>query len=43
MIVRIGYQVHDILADEERAVIIGSLESNVKRTGKIQGSSDLSG
>jgi uncharacterized protein len=32
---RISFDVHDILAGEGRAVILGSLASKVKRTGKI--------
>jgi uncharacterized protein len=32
---RISFEVHDILAGESRAVILGSLASKLKRTGKI--------
>jgi uncharacterized protein len=35
MIERISVEVHDILAGDDRAVILGSLESKLKRTGKI--------
>ena len=35
MIERISFEVQDILAGDDRAVILGSLESKVKRTGKI--------
>src|SRR5438552_12480442 len=35
MIERISFEVHDILAGDDRAVIFGSLASKVKRTGKI--------
>jgi ketosteroid isomerase-like protein len=35
MIERISFEVHDILAGEERAVILGSLVSKLKRNGKI--------
>ena len=35
MIERISFEVHDILAGENRAVILGSLTSKLKRTGKI--------
>jgi ketosteroid isomerase-like protein len=35
MIERISFDVHDILAGEDRAVILGSLVSKLKRTGKI--------
>jgi uncharacterized protein len=35
MIERISFDVLDILAVDERAVILGSLESKLKRTGKI--------
>jgi uncharacterized protein len=34
LIERISFEVCDILADEHRAVILGSLASKVKRTGK---------
>jgi ketosteroid isomerase-like protein len=32
---RISFDVHDILANDDRAVILGSLASKLKRTGKI--------
>jgi uncharacterized protein len=35
MIERISFEVHDILAGDNRAVILGSLASKLKRTGKI--------
>jgi hypothetical protein len=35
MMERISFEVHDILADDDRAVILGSLASKFKRTGKI--------
>jgi ketosteroid isomerase-like protein len=35
MLERIRFEVHDILASDERAVILGSLASKLKRTGKI--------
>ena len=35
MIERISFEVHDILAGEERAVILGSLVSKLIRNGKI--------
>ena len=35
MIERISFDVLDILAGDKRAVILGSLESKLKRTGKI--------
>src|SRR5437016_9777356 len=35
MIERLSFEVHDILASEDRAVILGSLASKLKRTGKI--------
>jgi hypothetical protein len=35
MLERIGFEVRDILAGDDRAVIIGSLASKLKRTGKI--------
>ena len=35
MLERISFDVQDILAGDDRAVILGSLESKVKRTGKI--------
>jgi len=35
MIERIKFEVHDILASGNRAVILGSLASRLKRTGKI--------
>jgi len=35
LIERIAFDVHDILAGEDRAVILGSLASKLKRTGKI--------
>jgi ketosteroid isomerase-like protein len=35
MIERISFDVLDILAGDDRAVILGSLESKLKRTGKI--------
>jgi len=35
MIERISFEVHDILANDKRAVIFGSLASRLKRNGKI--------
>src|SRR6266404_2978555 len=35
MIERISFEVHDVLAGDKRAVILGSLASKLKRTGKI--------
>ena len=35
MIERISFEVHDILASENRAVILGSLASKLKRNGKV--------
>src|SRR6266403_5277967 len=35
MIERISFEVHDILAGDDRAVILGSLASRLKSTGKI--------
>jgi len=35
MIERISFEVHDILASDNRAVILGSLESKLKRNGKV--------
>ena len=35
MIERISFEVHDILAGDNRAVILGSLASRLKRTSKI--------
>ena len=35
MIERISFEVRDVLASDERAVILGSLASRLKRTGKI--------
>jgi len=35
MLERMSFEVHEILASENRAVILGSLASRVKRTGKI--------
>ncbi len=35
MIDRISFEVHDILAGDDRAVILGSLVSKLRRTGKI--------
>jgi len=35
MLERISFEVHDLLAGEERAVILGSLRSKIKRTGKV--------
>jgi uncharacterized protein len=35
MIERISFDIHDVLAGEGRAVILGSLASKVKRTGKM--------
>jgi ketosteroid isomerase-like protein len=34
MIERINFEVHDILSGDNRAVILGSLSSRLKRTGK---------
>ena len=35
MLERISFEVHDILANDKRAVILGSLASKLKRTGKV--------
>ncbi|MEY2557502.1 MAG: uncharacterized protein QOE34_927 [Verrucomicrobiota bacterium] len=35
MLERISFEVHDILASDRRAVIVGSLASKLKRTGKV--------
>src|SRR5258707_12272325 len=35
MIERISFEVHDILAGDNRAVILGSLASKLKRNGKV--------
>ena len=35
MLERISFQVHDILASDRRAVILGSLTSKLKRTSKV--------
>src|SRR5882757_3268558 len=35
MLERISFEVHDILAGENRAVILGSLASKLKRNGKV--------
>src|SRR5258707_525815 len=35
MIERISFEVHDILAGDNRAVILGSLASRLKRTSKV--------
>ena len=35
MLERISFEVHDILASDKRAVILGSLASKLKRTGKV--------
>ena len=35
MLERISFEVHDILASDRRAVILGSLASKLKRTGKV--------
>jgi ketosteroid isomerase-like protein len=35
MLERISFEVHDILACDKRAVILGSLASKLKRTGKV--------
>ena len=35
LIERVSFEVHDILAGAERAVILGSLASRLKRTGKV--------
>ena len=35
MVERISFDVHDILAGNNRVVILGSLASKLKRTGKI--------
>ena len=35
LIERISFDVHDILASDDRGVILGSLASKLKRTGKI--------
>lgn len=34
MIERIRFEVHDVLASEERAIIFGELASRIKKTGK---------
>ena len=34
MIERLGFEVHDVLASEERAIIFGELASRIKSTGK---------
>ena len=35
MLERISFEVHDILSSDKRAVILGSLASKLKRTGKV--------
>ena len=35
MLERISFEVYDVLASDKRAVILGSLASKLKRTGKI--------
>lgn len=35
MLERISFEVYDILASDKRAVILGSLASKLKRTGKV--------
>jgi len=35
LIERISFEVRDVLASDERAVIVGSLESRLKRTNKV--------
>lgn len=35
MMKRISFECHDVLARSDRAVILGSLASMIKRTGKI--------
>jgi ketosteroid isomerase-like protein len=35
MLERISFEVHDILASDKRAVILGSLASKLKRTGRV--------
>ncbi len=35
MIERISFEVHDVLANNDRAVILGGLSSRIKSTGKI--------
>jgi len=35
LIERISFEVRDVLAGDERAVIVGSLESRLKRTSKV--------
>ncbi|MEY2574183.1 MAG: uncharacterized protein QOJ87_2396 [Verrucomicrobiota bacterium] len=35
MLERISFEVHDVLASDTRAVILGSLASKLKRTGKV--------
>ena len=35
MLERVAFEVHEILASDTRAVILGSLASRLKRTGKI--------
>jgi len=35
MIERINFEIHDILASDNRAVILGSLASKLKRNGKV--------
>lgn len=34
MIERLGLQIHDVVASEERAIILGELATRIKRTGK---------
>ncbi|MDB6012247.1 MAG: ketosteroid isomerase [Gammaproteobacteria bacterium] len=35
MVERISFEVHDVLANDERAVILGGLSTRIKSTGKI--------
>ena len=35
MIERIGLEIHDVVASEERAIIFGELASRIKGTGKV--------
>lgn len=35
MIERISFEVHDVLANNDRAVILGGLSTRIKSTGKI--------
>jgi uncharacterized protein len=35
MVERISFEVHDVLANDDRAVILGGLSTRIKSTGKI--------